>query len=481
MSRIIWIFRNIFIILFFAFTLQFIVVSSVGAVQANQWGAFSIKTFENLGIELDHDISNTYFAWDAILIQWRVTNKKEYAFLYLQNISTKEETTELVRTDMYGNFQIPVSLPRGNWKYYIIIASGNSFTSSTPETLFLVPRNNNTIQTPVTQSISPVIVYGEHPYLSIGSERWASMKIEQSGKIYEKTGKILMFSNVPFQIGNARITISGNWLSSDSSLDQRLASAFSWSGNVVIDRTHERIWERLVSLRTRKSIGTMQFRIKTGIQVKSKYYLTTPNGNVIEYVFPSNLLDSSGFLKTNQTIVQNFPISESGIYKIETVQSNGIAYFNLPISKNIFWSIIEPITQSQKITLRNDKNIIDKSILKKINVIRAGLRLNALVQNNNLTDLAQKKALDMATYNYVGHVTAQGLGILDFADSLNISVSGSVWENVAWWNISDMSLQDGLEESGSHRYNMINPKWKSVGIGYVLKDGKTYLVQVFGE
>jgi uncharacterized protein YkwD len=87
----------------------------------------------------------------------------------------------------------------------------------------------------------------------------------------------------------------------------------------------------------------------------------------------------------------------------------------------------------------------------------------------------------MATYNYVGHATHKGFGILDFARSLNIDFSGSIWENVAGGNISDISLEDWLEESGSHRYNMINPKWRHIGLGYVLKDKKTYLCQLFSE
>ncbi len=142
-------------------------------------------------------------------------------------------------------------------------------------------------------------------------------------------------------------------------------------------------------------------------------------------------MDEKGFLRTNQLITQNFPILESGVYKIETVRSNGIAYFNLPISRNPFWSIASPLSQTDKTTLRKDKTIIDKSVLKKINVIRAGLRLNPLVQETKLTDLAQKKAINMATYNYVGHVTHEGLGILDFADFLGIDIRGGVGENVA--------------------------------------------------
>lgn len=440
-----------------------------------------LAVFQSLGIELTDSIATTYFAWDSILIQGRVTNRKEYAFLYLQNIQTKEEITELVRTDASGNFRIPVSLPKTEWKYYIIIASGNSFESSTPQTLTLLPKSTARNRVNPTQFVLPRIVYWGYPYLSIGSDRWANMSIEQSRKTYETSGKILMFQGLPLVLGRARVTISGSALSSASSIDKIPTLGFTWSGNILLDRTRDRAWENLVALRIQRSLGIMQFRIKAWDQVSSTYYLTSPNGNVVKYTFPATLIDTSGFLRTNILIRQNFPIPESGVYKIETVRSNGIAYFNLPISRSQFWSIIEPMTESQKITLRNDKALISTSILKKINVIRAGLRLNPLILDSKLSRVAEEKALDMATYNYIGHVTHKGLGILDFADTLQIDISGSVWENVAGWNISDISLEDGLEESGSHRYNMINPNWKHIGIWYVLKDGKTYLCQVFSE
>ena len=47
--------------------------------------------------------------------------------------------------------------------------------------------------------------------------------------------------------------------------------------------------------------------------------------------------------------------------------------------------------------------------------------------------------------------------------------------------ISDLALQDGLEESGSHRYAMLLPKVQKMGIGYARNGEKSYLVQVFGE
>ena len=57
--------------------------------------------------------------------------------------------------------------------------------------------------------------------------------------------------------------------------------------------------------------------------------------------FPQSLTTADGYLKTDIWIEQLFAVPEMGVYKIETVRSNGIAYFNLPVSRNIFWSVKE--------------------------------------------------------------------------------------------------------------------------------------------
>ncbi len=469
------------IIRYFLIWLSFFVFLQGTLATSYIWASRPFTVFQSLWVELKEKIATTYYAWDGLLIQGRVTNSREYAFLYLQNINTKKETTQLVRTDIYGNFRIPINLPKIEWKYYIIIASGNSFGASTPEIITLIPRNTPKNVDSPSLFISPYIVYDDLPYLNIGSDKWANMQIDQLGKRYTTSWKILMLNDFPLTFGRARITINWYGLSSSSPLDQIASLGFNWSGYIYIDRTREKIWENLVVLRVQQSLGTMQFRLKSWEQVLPNYYLTSPSGNVTKYTFPSSVVDTNWFLRTNILIRQNFPMLESGVYKIEAVRSNGVAYFNLPISKNQFWSIIDPMTDIQKRTLRDNSTVIDTSITNRINNMRKSLGLSPLTLDQKLSNIAQQKAVDMATYNYIWHITHQGFGIIDFARSLGIDVSGFIWENVAGWNISDISLQDWLEESGSHRYNMINPKWKHIGLGYILKDKKTYLCQIFSE
>lgn len=165
--------------------------------------------------------------------------------------------------------------------------------------------------------------------------------------------------------------------------------------------------------------------------MKENYFLTTPSGDVLEYHFPKNYIGTDGYLRTDILIKQSFPIPDSGVYKIETVQNDGLAYFNLPISKVPFWSIKNPLTEEQKSILRTDKKRIDIDTITSINKIRVSLGRSVLIQDKTLTEFAQKKAEDMAKYNYLGHTTKSGLDNLSFAKSLGIEIKGKLGENVA--------------------------------------------------
>jgi hypothetical protein len=45
--------------------------------------------------------------------------------------------------------------------------------------MFLVPKNINPKKTTSIQSVVPTITYNEKPYIYIGEDKWATLKIEQ--------------------------------------------------------------------------------------------------------------------------------------------------------------------------------------------------------------------------------------------------------------------------------------------------------------
>ena len=449
-------------------------------VSATSHISSSTSVFRELGIDLIDPIADTYYVWDAILIRGRVTDGRQDALIYLKSISTGESISELAETSTIGEFSYPLSFPHLEWDYSLIIASGNSFNTTIRYPIELVA--NQAIATPgVSLGIRPIFTPAPAPYLSIGPDIWATLSITQGQKTTKTQGKILSLAALPLQYGPARVSLQGYRLTSPSSLDRLTSTWVSWTGSVYIDRTRDTIGRDVVSLRVLRWVGTMQFRIPRGKQVQSTYYLTTPSGDVIEGKFAPQYIGTDGYLRTGVPIRQSFSIAEPWVYKIEAVSANWYAYFNLPISRSPFWNIVIPVSDTEKSTLRTDKNTIDRDILASINSLRKWLGWFMISLDPTLQRLAQAKALDMATYNYVWHTTYGGLDIIEFADSQGIDIRGTIGENVAWGNVSDKSLQDGLEESGSHRSNMIDPDWGHVGIGYVLKNGRTYLVQIFGK
>ncbi len=457
-------------------------ISFFSVSDVSQAGSPSSTTsiFRDLGINLIDPIADTYYAWDAILIHGRVTDQRQYALIYLKNIATGESISELADTTTTGEFSYPLALPLSEWDYSLVIASGNSFNTTIHYNIRLV--TNKSLPIPVSfDHIRPIFVPTTSPYLSIGSNLWATMTVEQAKKIYKTQWKIISLGNMPLQYGPARVSLQGYRLTSPSSLDSITASGVDWTGSVYIDRTRDLIGQDRVSLRVLRSLATMQLRVPQWQKVKSVYYLTTPSGDVVEGRFAPIYIASDGYLKSGVTIRQSFSIWDSGVYKIEAVSSNGYAYFNLPISRGPFWWVITPLWDIDRSILRAPGSNINRDILSSINALRGWLGRSLLSLDMTLMDLAQQKATDMATYNYVWHTTHGGLDIIEFATSKNISITGTIGENVAWGNVSDTSLQDWLEESGSHRSNMIDPDWWHVGIGYVLKNGRTYLVQIFGK
>lgn len=53
-------------------------------------------------------------------------------------------------------------------------------------------------------------------------------------------------------------------------------------------------------------------------------------------------------------------------------------------------------------------------------------------------------------------------------------------ENIAWGSYTPKQLVDGWMNSPRHRANILNPKFKDIGIGIAVVNGKSYMTQDFG-
>ncbi len=444
------------------------------------------NTFASLGVELSTWLSNTYFTWDAILVKWRVLDNKPYALIYLENKKTKKEYSYLVKTDASWYFQSVLTLPDIVGVYYCIIASGNSFSTETPVEIKLVDPSELTypiIPVATGSLVRPRVSYISWvPVIQLGESVWGQLTIQQWSKSYESHGNIPNFDGNKLAIGSAKVKISGYTLSTPSSLDRSQLLTDIYSGNVTLDRTREAIWAENVTIRSQRNLTLFRFRIKdTSTKIRENYYITYPNGSIEEYHFPKKYIAKDGFLLPGVWIQASFTTNIVGTYKLETVRQNGYAYYNIPIIHGNVWNIIKPLTEWEIATIRSDVTLVTSTTIDRINTLRKSLWKSVIQESPTLQKLATAKARNMADNDYIGHWTPDWLDILGFADSLGIDIEGSIGENVAGGNVSDRALQDGLEESGSHRYNMLDDGWKYVGIGYIVKQGKTYMTQIFWD
>jgi uncharacterized protein YkwD len=105
-----------------------------------------------------------------------------------------------------------------------------------------------------------------------------------------------------------------------------------------------------------------------------------------------------------------------------------------------------------------------------VNQTRAAYGRRALPRTAELDTKAQKQAQAMADAGRIFH-----------SPNLAVGVSPGwrlIGENVAVApNVS--SAHRALVASPSHLQNMVNPAFNQMGIGVVIRGGRTYLVQVF--
>lgn len=108
--------------------------------------------------------------------------------------------------------------------------------------------------------------------------------------------------------------------------------------------------------------------------------------------------------------------------------------------------------------------------LTDLNEVRAAVGLGELVRTPELDAKAKAQADRMAKRSTIFHSSNLASGVPEGWSSIgeNVALAGSVEE-----------AQRALEASPGHYANMVNPIFNEVGIGVTVRNGITYVVQVF--
>lgn len=119
--------------------------------------------------------------------------------------------------------------------------------------------------------------------------------------------------------------------------------------------------------------------------------------------------------------------------------------------------------------------------IQLVNEQRKQLGAKALVQDEKLAAIAQKKAEDMANNNYFAHQSPTYGSVGQMLDSFNYTWTG-YGENIAQGYTTPKATVDSWMNSTDHRANIINTKFTNIGAGYATDtNGTTYWVHLFTQ
>lgn len=145
----------------------------------------------------------------------------------------------------------------------------------------------------------------------------------------------------------------------------------------------------------------------------------------------------------------------------------------------------KPVSKTAAITVTSLSvtEALERKILEITNKNRADNGLPPLAWSEDMARVARVHSDNMARFDFFNHVGLDGKLVSDRADDLGFGKWRSIGENIAFNQGYDDPVEQACMrwmQSPSHRENILNKKWKEVGIGVAItQDGKYYFTQVF--
>ncbi len=461
-------------------------VTDIGVAPADhvKW-LFPKDIFSHLGVNLISSVPNILFINQGIEIRGKVTSPSDYVIVYISHEDDPDaKESNLVKVGKDGVFSARILLPKKIGNYTFVIARGKSFNTDSYATLTLIDPESLTYPSFPTEKLrlTPRITnIGNISSINLPENIFGELTLRNGKREFQTKGTTLILKDTGFQAWPVQAQIRWYNLSTTSPLDRKSRINSLFSGSVILDRKHESIGADKVSIIVKNNNANIRFITPKDFLLRPNYYITLPSGDVKEYTFHSEYIGSDKYLKQGATINIQLSLPQEGNFMLEIVRQDGIAYVNIPIARWNIWSIIDPLADIQIRTIRKNVDSVRASILDEINILRKNISKAPVTLDHTLSTLAQAKVDDMIMRNYQSHADPDGKYIDALAQKLILDIEWGLWENIWYGNVSDLALQDGLEESWVHRYNMLQSSWRRVGIGYGIKNDKVYLVHVFGE
>ncbi|MET3681938.1 putative YkwD family protein [Alkalibacillus flavidus] len=111
-----------------------------------------------------------------------------------------------------------------------------------------------------------------------------------------------------------------------------------------------------------------------------------------------------------------------------------------------------------------NQSIVDQ-VIQLTNEKREENGLSPVKFDEELTDVAQRKSVDMADQNYFSHQSPTYGSPFDMLDQFGVSYTGAA-ENIAAGQPTPEQVVTNWMNSEGHRKNILNDSWTHIGIGY---------------
>jgi uncharacterized protein YkwD len=120
----------------------------------------------------------------------------------------------------------------------------------------------------------------------------------------------------------------------------------------------------------------------------------------------------------------------------------------------------------------------EAQVLALVNAERAKAGVSPLAANSALTELAEKFSDDMAARGFFDHTDPDGLSPWDRAAKAGVTGLGG--ENIARGQADPAAVVEAWMNSPGHRANILNPDFKTLGVGVHFGPGGPWWTQDFG-
>ena len=135
----------------------------------------------------------------------------------------------------------------------------------------------------------------------------------------------------------------------------------------------------------------------------------------------------------------------------------------------LFCVAIAPIVLAEEVVAAS--NSYENQVLNLVNQERLKAGVAPLEMDNELFDAAKIRSKEIKTY--FSHTRPDGSSCFSISPKL-------MGENIAWGQRTPKEVMKTWMNSPPHRSNILDPSFKSMGVGY-FKKGSSYWVQLFSD